>query len=92
VKTVNIWSSIGLIGNTRVINKVLKIQSINDAKTIHIDSKVEKINLYCFFKININYLFYNPFVFVKVIYKILSLEIQQMMTFHEQKSHNKNSL
>jgi hypothetical protein len=89
VKTVNIWSSIGLIGNTRVINKVLKIQTILDEKKIETDPDFEIINSFCFLRINMNFFYYSPFVFVKVIYKILSLEIQQMMTFHEQKSHNK---
>ncbi len=88
VKTVNIWSSIGLIGNTRIINKVLKIQSINDEQKINKDPKVEILNLYCFMKININYFFFNPFVFVKVLYRIISLKKQQMMTFREQKSHH----
>jgi len=87
VKTVNIWSSIGLIGNTRIINKVLKIQSINDEQKMNKDPKVEILNLYCFMKININYFFYNPFVFVKVLYRIISLKKQQM-TFREQKSHH----
>jgi len=71
VKTVNIWSSIGLIGNTRIVKMVLKIQSKSDEIKQNIDHNFEINNLICFLKINKNYFFYNPIVFIKIFIKII---------------------